>query len=379
MSSVLIIAGENSGEKYGAELVHQFQKLQPEVNFYGIGGNRMQQEGVRLLYSVDALSLVGLVEILTHIPRIKSIFKRIRSEIHSTPPQAAVLIDSPDFNLRLAKVLKKQNIPVLYYISPTVWAWRKGRLKSIKRYVNRMMLIFPFEEKIFAAADIPAVFVGHPLLESISTSLTREEFCQMYRLDPGKPLIALLPGSRPSEIENHMPVLLETIAALGKKRDVQFLLLQAEHLNPENLRKALASVSDEVLMLDSHHYEALSASDLALSACGTANLEAALLGTPVIAFYRISPLTYLLGKPFVTIPHYSIVNIMAGRKVIPEFIQKDFSADNLCRSALEILEDNKLRADMLGELSRLKGMLGAKKASENAALELSRICGKPTQ
>ena len=199
----------------------------------------------------------------------------------------------------------------------------------------------------------------------------------MYRLDPGKPLIALLPGSRPSEIENHMPVLLETIAALGKKRDVQFLLLQAEHLNPENLRKALASVSDEVLMLDSHHYEALSASDLALSACGTANLEAALLGTPVIAFYRISPLTYFLGKPIVKIPHYSIVNIMAGRKVIPEFIQKDFTADNLCRSALDILEDKKLRADMLEELSRLKGMLGAKKASENAALELSWICGNP--
>jgi len=375
MTSVLIIAGENSGEKYGAELVRQFQNLHPDVSFYGIGGNRMQQAGVRLIYSVDALSLVGVIEVLTHIPRVKSIFKGIRSEIHATPPQAAVLIDSPDFNLRLAKILKKHNIPVLYYISPTVWAWRKGRLKNIKRYVDRMLLIFPFEEEIFAAAHIPAVFIGHPLLESISSSLSRDEFCRLYRLDPGKPLIALLPGSRPSEIDKHMPVLAQTITSLGKKRDVQFLLLQAEHLDPENLQKALASVAERVLLLDSHHYEALSASDLALSACGTANLEAALLGTPLVSFYRISPLTYFFGKPIVKIPHYIIVNILAGRKIIPELIQKDFNADNLCRTALDILEDSKRRAVMLEELSRLKGLWGTKKASENAALELSRICG----
>ncbi len=373
MTSVLIIAGENSGEKYGAELVHQFRKLHPEVSFFGIGGNRMQQEGVKLLSSVDELSLVGIFEILSHIPRIKSIFKRIRSKIKANPPQAAVLIDSPDFNLRLAKVLKKHNIPVLYYISPTVWAWRKSRLKSIKRYVDRMLLIFPFEEQIFAETDIPAVFVGHPLLESITPTLSREEFCQLYRLDPEKTQIALLPGSRPSEIANHMPVLLETLTSLGNSGNIQFLLLQAEHLDPGIFRNALASVSNDVRVLDSHHYEALSASDLALSACGTANLEAALLGTPVIAFYRISPLTYALGKPIVKIPHYSIVNILAGHMVIPEFIQKDFTADNLCRAAKDILDDEGHRVDMLKQFTLIKARLGAKKASENAAQELVRI------
>jgi lipid-A-disaccharide synthase len=373
MNSVLIIAGENSGEKYGAELVHQFQKLHPDVDFYGIGGNRMQQAGVRLLYSVDALSLVGIFEIISQIPRIKTIFKRIRSEIKTTIPKAAVLIDSPDFNLRLAKILKKHNIPVLYYISPTVWAWRKGRLKNIKRYVNLMMLIFPFEEQIFTEADIPAVFVGHPLLESISTSLSREEFCRLYRLDPSKTQIALLPGSRPSEIANHMPVLLDTITALRKSGNIQFLILQAEHIDPGIFRKFITSESDDVVILDTHHYDALSAADLALSACGTANLEAALLGTPLIAFYHISPLTYFLGKPFVKIPHYSIVNILAGRTIIPELIQKKFTADSLSRSALDILEDKERRVDMLEQFTLIKERLGAKKASENAARELSHL------
>ncbi len=236
-----------------------------------------------------------------------------------------------------------------------------------------MMLIYPFEEQIFVEADIPSVFVGHPLMESISTSLSREEFCQLYHLDPAKIQIALLPGSRPSEIVYHMPVLLDTITSLGKNRNIQFLLLQAEHLDPSIFRNSLASVSDDVLILDTHHYEALSASDLALSACGTANLEAALLGTPIIAFYRISPLTYFLGKPIVKIPRYSIVNILSGRTVIPEFIQKDFTADNLCRAALDILEDEERRADMLEQFTRIKESLGAKKASENAAHELARI------
>lgn len=377
MSSVLITAGEESGDKYGAELVHAFRREIPDASFFGIGGSRMQKEGVELLYGVEALSLVGIFEVLSHLPRLRSIFKRIRSEVAASPPRVAVLIDSPDFNLKLAKQLKKYRIPVLYYISPTVWAWRKGRLKHIKRYVDRMMLIFPFEEDIYAKADIPAAFVGHPLLESISVSFSREEFCHRYQLDPEKPLVCLLPGSRPSEIANHMPVLADTVRALRRECDAQFLLLQAAHLDPASVSRYLSSVSGEVLVLDSHHYEALAASELALSACGTANLEAALLGTPLIAFYRISPLTYLLGKPFVKIPHYSIVNILGGHPIIPELIQKDFTPEKLSRQALALLQDKSRQKNMREQFHQIKRRLGARKASENAALELKRIYHAP--
>jgi lipid-A-disaccharide synthase len=373
MNSVLISAGEDSGDRYGADLVRAFQKKFPDANFFGIGGRRMRQEGVQLRYGVEALSLVGIFEILSHLPRLRAIFKRIRSEVAATPPRAAVLIDSPDFNLRLARLLNRHGVPVLYYVSPTVWAWRKGRLKNIRRYVDHMMLIFPFEEEIYMKAGIPAEFVGHPLLESISTSWSREEFCQRHQLDADKPLICLLPGSRPSEIANHMPVLMDTVRSLRKKREVQFLLLQAAHLDRSGLAGHLSSLSEEVRVLDSHHYEAMAASDLALSACGTANLEAALLETPVIAFYRISPLTYRLGKPFVKIPHYSIVNILASRPVIPELIQKNFTAAHLSRCALDLLDDSERRGDMLEQFRQIKQRLGVKQASENTARILERF------
>jgi lipid-A-disaccharide synthase len=373
MNSVLIIAGENSGEKYGADLVREFRKLHPDAEFSGIGGNRMQQAGVDLLYSVDSLALMGIFEVLAHIPRIRSILRHIRSEVRASPPRAAVLIDSPDFNLRLARSLKKQGIPILYYISPTVWAWRKNRLKHIRRYVDRMLLIFPFEEKVYAEEEIPAVFVGHPLLESLSQRLSREEFFQKYDLNPERPLITLLPGSRTGEIQKHLPVLVETLHSLRRDRDVQFLLLKAEHLSADLLKEALSACTEKVPLLASDHCEALAASDLALSACGTANLEAALLGTPVIAFYRISPLTYVLGKPFVKIPHYSIVNILADSPIIPEFIQKDFTAANLCRAALSLLDDRERREEMLKQFVQIRHQLGEKRASENAARELARL------
>ena len=207
MDSILIVAGENSGEKYGADLVHQFKKLHPSLSFFGIGGKHMEKEGVRLLFPVEKLAVFGVFEIISHLPRIKKIFNRIIREIKHQKPSAAVLIDSPDFNLRLAKKIKKLSIPILYYISPTVWAWRKGRMKTIKKTVDKMMLIFPFEEKIYREYGIPAVYVGHPLKDRIRTSLAKNEFLEKHGLDPHKKLISLLPGSRRSELKYHMPVL----------------------------------------------------------------------------------------------------------------------------------------------------------------------------
>ncbi len=373
MDSILIIAGENSGEKYGADLVHQFKKLHPAFTFFGIGGKQMAAEGVESLFSIDDLGVVGGFEVLSHLPRIKKIFNRIKNEVKRRQPVASVLIDSPDFNLRLAKKLKKQSIPVLYYISPTVWAWRRGRLKTIKKTIEKMMLIFPFEEKIYKESKIPAVFVGHPLKEKIRTTLSRQQLLEKYGLDSQKKLIALLPGSRRSELKNHMPVLAEAIALIKNEWDAHFFLLQAEGLDKNLILDFLRLFPDDLIVFTENHYEAISASDIVLSACGTANLEAALLETPLLAFYRISPLTYSFGRWLAKIDNFSIVNILAGTRVIPELIQRDFTPDNIFQESKRILESEEIRSEMISHFRRIKKILGEKAASQNAAKELQKI------
>lgn len=371
--SILIIAGENSGENYGAGLVRQFKGKNTFIEFFGIGGKHMADEGVDLLFSIKELSVVGIVEIISHLPRIKRIFARIRKEIKYRKPLAAVLIDSPDFNLRLAKILRKLSIPVLYYISPTIWAWRKSRLKTIKKRVTKMMLIFPFEEEIYNKYNIPAVYVGHPLKERIKTSLSKEEFFRKYEIVTDRKLIALLPGSRKSEIKYHMPVLLEGLSRIKKEYDVQFLLLLAENLDRSFISNFIPSNFEKVKIISEDRHEAIKFSDLILSSCGTANLESALLETPLISFYRVSPVTFFLGVPFVRIKNYSIVNILAGEKIIPELIQKDFTPDNIFKETKRILDSEEIRSEMLNHFQKIKGTLGEKIASQNAAAQLEQL------
>jgi len=373
MRSILIIAGENSGEKHGANLVRQFKRLQPFFTFYGIGGKNMAEQDVSLLYSVEDLAVVGIFEVITHLPRIRKIFHHIKKETIKQQPIAAVLIDSPDFNLRLAKHLKKSSIPVLYYISPTVWAWRTKRLRSIKKTVNKMLLIFPFEEKTYAECGIPATYVGHPLKETVKISMTKEEFFHKYRLDPDKKLIAILPGSRKSEIKFHMPVLTQVIRKLGKKWKAQFILPLAENLMKTYVTSFLSETSPSVQILSQDGYEAMAYSDIALSSCGTANLEAALLGTPVVAFYRISPLTYYAGIRLMKIKNFSIVNILADKKIIPELIQRNFTAANLLDETRKILGSERVRSTIKAEYEKIRLLLGKNIASDKAARELERL------
>lgn len=373
MDSILIVAGENSGEKYGADLVRQFKKLHPSISFFGIGGTHMEREGVRLLFPVEELAVVGVFEIISHLPRIKKIFNKIKKDIKHQKPSAAVLIDSPDFNLRLAKKLKRQSIPVLYYISPTVWAWRKGRLRTIKKTVDKMMLIFPFEEKIYEDYGIPAVYVGHPLKDRIKASLTKNEFLENYRLDPRKKLISLLPGSRRSELKYHMPVLAKALERIKSEWDTQFVLLQPENLEKNFLLNLIPSWLKGLKILGENHYEAIASSDLVLSACGTANLEAALLETPLVSFYRISPLTYLFLHRLAAIKNFSIVNILARERIIPELIQRDFTPQNIFEETKKILNSEEQRSEMLAQFRRIKKILGKKNAPQNAAIELEKL------
>jgi len=371
--SILIVAGENSGEKCGASLIREFKKKYPSFEFFGIGGLQMKDAGVNLLYSIQDLSHVGIFEILSHLPRLKRILGSIKQEVESRKPEAAVLIDSPDFNFRLLKSIKKLNIPVLYYISPTVWAWRKGRLKTIKKYVDKTLLIFPFEEKIYKQNGIPAEYVGHPLLERMNLSLTREEFLQKYNLSPDKKTICLLPGSRKSEINYHMPILIPAVQTIEQEEGIQFVLPLAENLNVEDLRNLFPAENDRVKILTEDRLEGMAYSDLILSSCGTANLEAALLGVPFIAYYRISPLTYSLGIPFVRTRTYSIVNILAGSKIVPELIQRAFTPNNIVNETRKILQSEEIRAHMKEHFQKVRQSLGERKASQNAAQELQKL------
>ncbi len=370
---VLIVAGESSGERYGAALVREFRKLHPETAFFGIGGGRMAAQGVEILFPMEHLAVMGIFEVLSQVPRIRRIFRGLAREAASRRPAAAVLIDSPDFNLRLAKKLRKAGIPVLYYVSPTVWAWRRGRLKTVRRYVSRMMLIFPFEEEIYRSEDIPAAYIGHPLLERVRTEFGRVEFFAKYGFDPARKLIVLLPGSRRGELRYHAPVLAETVDRLRGPSDIQFALVLAENIDRDELKASWPGPIEELAVLDRDGYEAMAAADVVLSSCGTATLEAALLGTPVVAFYRISPLTYRVGRRLVRISHYSIVNILAGRPVVPELIQGDFTAGNLAREALRVLGSENARREMKEAFLSIRKSLGDGRASENAALELEKF------
>jgi len=373
MDSVLIIAGENSGDRYGAELVCEFKKKYPQMDFFGIGGSHMEHEGVQLLFSVQDLALVGIVEVLSHIPRIKKIFNSITNEVKKRKPSAAVLIDSPDFNLRLAKKLKTLSIPVLYYISPTVWVWRKWRLRIIKKFVQKMMLIFPFEEEIYRSKNIPAVYVGHPLVKKVEVSLSREDFFRKHGINPEKTIVCVLPGSRSTEIGYHMPVLIKALEKINKKYNVQFILNLAKNLDEDLVIKHIPHSMNNITALSEDAYDAMAYSDMALSSCGTVNLELALLETPFLAFYRLSSLTYNLGIHLMKLKNYSIVNILAGTKFVPELIQKHFTPENIFKEAQIILESQDKRDKMIHEFKRIKGLLGDKSATQNVAIELSKL------
>lgn len=370
---VLIVAGEKSGENYGAAVVRTALAARPGTRFFGVGGTNMAAAGVEILAPMEDLAVMGLAEVVGDLPRIARILRRLAAEARARKPAAAILIDSPDFNLRLARRLKKIGVPVLYYISPTVWAWRKRRLKTIRSVVRKMLLIFPFERDIYARAGIPHRYVGHPLLERLEVRFPRDEFFRKHGLDPARPLVTLMPGSRKSEVLRHISLLRGAAARLSAERGAQFVLLQAGDLESGFLPRLLAGAEADIRLLAEDAYEAVAASDIVLSACGTANLEAALLGTPLVAFYRISPVTYAVGRRFVKIRNYSIVNILAGRRIIPELIQGQMSADALVRETGRILDDAGVRREMKAAFARLRTELGTERASENAARELAAL------
>ena len=369
MPRLLISCGEASGDLYGAELVRHLRERLPTLEVIGLGGDRLQGQGASLLAHVRDLAVVGLLEVVSHLRHLRSVFRRVLEDADRQRPDVAVLVDYPDFNLRLARALHRRGIPVVYYVSPQVWAWRRGRLTSIRDTVSRMLVIFPFEEALYREARVPVTFVGHPLVSLVQPAADPAAFLREIGLDATRPVVALLPGSRPKEVAHNLPPIAASLDVLAATRpDLQFLVAVAPSLDPDVVRRGLGD--RKVTIVHDRTHEALSAARAAVVASDTATVEAALLGAPMVVVYRLSAWTYRLGRRFVRVPYYAMVNLIAGRRVVPELIQSDFTPDRVAAELLPLLEETEARRAMQAGLHDVRERLGGRGASGRAADEV---------
>jgi lipid-A-disaccharide synthase len=368
---LLLSSGEASGELYAAELLRELRVLMPEVEAFGLGGDRLAAQGAALTAHIRELAVVGLVEVVSHLPRIRRIFHSVLAECERHPPDLAVLIDYPDFNLRLARQLRRRGIPVVYYVSPQVWAWRRGRIRTIRDTSERMLVIFPFEEAVYREAGVPVEFVGHPLVDSVRPPADPKRVLAEIGLDPERPTIALLPGSRAKEIALNLPPLLAAVARLRREDPaLQFAVAVAPSLEPQNLERAFSGSGAR--LVQGLTPALLGSATLSLVASGTATIEAALVGAPMVVFYRVSPLSYALGRGLVRVPHFAMANLIAERRIVPELIQADFTSERLSAEASALLRDVGRRERMRGELDDVRRRLGEPGASARAARAVKR-------
>ncbi|HEV8041056.1 MAG TPA: lipid-A-disaccharide synthase [Bryobacteraceae bacterium] len=349
---VLISAGEASGDLYAAGLVEALRRRNSSLEFFGCAGPRMQRAGVRAVVDSASLAVVGLVEVATHIPRIYGEYRKLIRAAEQERPDVAILTDSPDFHLRLARRLKRLGIPVIYLVAPQVWAWRKGRLPAMRQNIDQLLCIFPFEPEFFAAHGIDARYIGHPLTRLVKPSASREELRSRYGITDESPVVALLPGSRKGEIDRHLPVLLEAVRQIqqaSQRLAPRFILaVPSANLIGPNFRERISETSIQVL--EGQTWDVLACAELALAASGTVTIEATLVGTPMVTFYRVNKLSWLMGKFLVRVPFYSMVNLVAGRRIVPELMQSDMTPARLAGEALRLLGDRSARESMRSEL-----------------------------
>jgi lipid-A-disaccharide synthase len=367
----MISAGEASGEMYGAELLTALRELRGPVECFGMGGERMSEAGCDLVVHARDVAVVGLVEVLSHLPEIYRRFHNLLAEVDQRRPDVAVLIDFPDWNFRLAKQLHRRGIPVVYYVSPQLWAWRKSRLKLVQRYVSEMLVIIPFEREFYAKNGVQVEFVGHPLSELESPKVSREEFAARWGLDPSRRWIALLPGSRRKELQLNLPAMLGAAERLGA--EFEFLMPVASTLDEGWVRQQIALCTHNAftsnLKLTVDARASLLHARVGVVASGTATVEAALIGTPFVMVYRVAGLTWTLGRHLVKLPYFGMVNLVAGREVVPELIQNRFTPESVAREVRALLEDALPRQRMTEALAEVRGMLrGELSAAPNLAL-----------
>jgi len=361
---LFVSCGEPSGDFYGAELVRHLRAGGRALDVFGLGGDRLLEQGASLVAHNRDLAVVGITEVLLQLRRIHSIYRRTVAEIGARRPEVAVLVDYPDINLRLARELKKRGTTVIYYVSPQIWAWKKHRIHAIRETVDRMLVIFPFEEDLYRRAGVDVTFVGHPLVDAVRAAPDRAGFLREMGLDPARPVVALLPGSRKPEVAHNLEPLLGAVSLLATRRpDLQFLLARA----PGLADSLFARVPGSVRMIVGKSHAVVGGAAIALVASGTATVETALLGTPMVVVYRLSPLTYALGRRFVSVPHYAMPNLIAGRRIVPELIQADFTPERVMSEAIALLENEALASMMRQGLQEVRQKLGAPGASARAA------------
>jgi lipid-A-disaccharide synthase len=369
---LLISCGEPSGDLYGGELLRHLRQRIPDLQAFGLGGEHVSSEGTALHGHVRDLAVVGIVEVVRHLGSIRRIFNGLLAEVDRHRPDLAVLVDYPSFNLRLARELKRRGVPVVYYISPQIWAWKGWRIREIQRNISHMLVIFPFEETIYRSAGVPVTFVGHPLVDLVQPLADPAAFLTSIGLDPSRPVVAVLPGSRPQEVAHNLPPLAGGIERLARRRpDLQFLLALAPSLDPAAVRATLGR--QPVSLVAGRTHAVLSAATLGLVASGTATVEAAILGTPMVVVYRISPLSWAVGRHMVRVVHAAMPNLIAGREVVKELIQGELRPERVAQEALALLDDPGRLARVRADLGQVREGLGGGGASARAAEAVRQV------
>ena len=374
----MIVAGEASGDIYGADLANEAVKLAPDLQFFGIGGARMRDAGVDTLVDSAEMAVVGLVEVIKHFDVISSAFRKLKQIILNNPPDLLILIDYPGFNLRLAKVAKKAGVKVLYYISPQIWAWRQGRVKKIAALVDHMAVILPFEAPFYEQAGVPVTFVGHPMLDLVTVTMDQPAAAASFNLDPSRRIVGLFPGSRRNEIERLLPEIIAAAVILkGRFPGIQFILPLASTLRREDIEPLLAAAGLEVTITRERIHEMIRSCDAVISVSGTVTLEIALVGTPMVIIYKLAPLTYQLAKRLVKVPNIGLCNIVAGETVVHELIQDQASPAAIADEVGTLLTDQTYHATIVHKLAAIRSKLGQGGASVRVAHLALTLCGHP--
>lgn len=379
MCKIMISVGEASGDLHGASVATALQAIHPGVKLFGMGGQAMRAAGVDIVYDIAEYSVMGFVEVIKNLPKLFRLRDNLVELMDRERPDVLVIIDYADFNMRLAKIAKKKGIRVISYISPSVWVWRRGRAKDVAETVEKVAAIFPFEADVYREYGANVTFVGHPLLDIVKTTMSKSDAYQYFSAHSEKPIVLLLPGSRQQEILKLLPVMLEAAEKMSKTvLDCQFFLPVASTISREMLQNIIKQYKVSIVLTDKNTYDLMSIANVAIAASGTVTLEASLLTLPTVIIYKVAALTYSLGKLLVKIPHISLPNIIAERKVVPELLQDAVTADNISKEAVAILTDSEVRSRMLQDLSEVRQKLGRAGAVERVAREILDVAQRPS-
>lgn len=372
-NKLIIITGEVSGDLIGAALIKELKTLKPHINIVGIGGDKMRAEGMKIIYHSDKMAFLGFVEVLKHLPFIRKVQKKLIDIINNEKIKCIVLIDYPGFNLSIAKKIKPLGVKIIYYVSPQIWAWAKGRIKKVKMFVDKMLVVFPFEVDFYGKENINVEYVGHPLVERVSTYkfLNKSEFYSKFNLNTDKEILLVMPGSRKQEVKEIFPEAIKAASKLVIEFDLQVVVARSKNIDEKYLLQL--SGGEKFVSIDDHNYELMKYSMFGIIKSGTSTLEAGYFSLPMVIVYKTSPLTYIIGKQLVKLDRIGMVNILINEMVVPELIQNNANAENIFKAASNILSDNQVYENLKIKLGKVKEKLGSGGASEKAARSILEI------